>query len=64
MLKRRWLLRDSWVVENKYRVIFSDLGPHLIDATLENKNIEKIISEVVNGLWTADELIDHLNKSA
>lgn len=62
MLKRHWLLRDGWAVENKYRVIFSDLGSHLIDITIENRNVDKIIAEVVNGLWTAEELIEHLNK--
>jgi hypothetical protein len=65
MLKKQWVLLASWVVETKHRVIFKtrEKGSSLIDITIDNKNIDGIIHEVLHSSWTIEELMDYLNKT-
>lgn len=64
MMSCQWELFDQWRVNNSYRLIFKprESGAHLVDVTLENRNINEIIAEVLQARWTLGELMAYLNK--
>ncbi|WP_094606323.1 hypothetical protein SPSIL_029370 [Sporomusa silvacetica DSM 10669] len=59
----RWILKESWPVEQGQRLIFQDSprNTHIVDTTI-TKNIDEVINKVETERWSLNELLLFLNQ--
>ncbi|BBB91977.1 MAG TPA: hypothetical protein PKA28_06125 [Methylomusa anaerophila] len=64
MNKHSWVLKDSWEVENGWRLIFTNKPDrvHFIDITLPQEIDPAVVSKVETEQWSTTELIQYLNQ--
>lgn len=63
MNKHRWILKESWPVEQGQRLIFKNSpgNINMIDATI-TKDTDEVIRKVESERWSTNELLHFLNQ--